>query len=360
MIELNEMLDLINRFFRNTSTKTLTIGGIVGSHPLSHVMDIATGIVPFEQILILEGCSDFCYLPKRFISNYIPFSYVFSDVIVEHVQPETLFPINFYQQNLPYVKTVNEKLINHYEMIIINNAHLIDGELLQQLINTFPRKCVAIVDPYDIGGEQFMDVPGIVDCLEKQSPIIGMARNLWGINTRAIDKHARGSVSTGKVTRKGIGKLDGRMYVCDDHEFITTAQSQQQRQHLRKGQRFFITDDRSFTALDDANQLHVLTKNMMLIMYRANTTSPLPQQFRLYHARHIIRLEIAYDNMRHYPNEHDYHIKVKPANVLSIAESRYHRYVNTALVCTKEISTRELYSVMKNSINLTICKVKGM
>jgi hypothetical protein len=98
---------------------------------------------------------------------------------------------------------------------------------------------------------------------------------------------------------------------------------------------------------------------MMLIMNRANLNSPIPQQFRLYHSKQIIRLDIEYDTTQHYLNERDYHIQVKPANVLTPNEAKYHRYLNTVLVITKELSKREMYSVMKNSVNLAICTMKG-
>jgi hypothetical protein len=98
---------------------------------------------------------------------------------------------------------------------------------------------------------------------------------------------------------------------------------------------------------------------MMLIMNRANIGSPIPQQFRLYHSKETIRLDVEYDDIQHYPNEHDYHIRVKPANILTPEDARYHRYLNTVLVVTKDVPKREMYSVMKNSVNLAICRVKG-
>ena len=360
IIELNELIDLLNRFFHDTAHRMLMIGGIVGSHPLSHVLDVATGYTEFNNILTLEGCADFCYLPKRFVSTYLPFSYVFYEMYVSSLQPDTLFPFQFYQHNIPCVKMINRGFYQKFPIVIINNAHLIEMEYIKQLVETCNWKCILIGDPFDLGGEEFMYAPCIVESLEKQSPIVGMARKLWGFSTHAIDKRVPGHVSSGKVTRKGIGKLDGRMYLCDNPELINQAQSQQMKQSLRKGQRFLVTDDRLYTTIDDTKQTHIITKNMMLVMQRANSLSPIPQQFRLYHSKQIIRLDIEYETAKHYFNERDYHVKVKPANVLSIQDARYHRYLNTVLACTGEVPKRELYSVMKNSVNLAICHVKGM
>ena len=359
MIELNEMTDLLERFFHDTSHRMLMIGGIVGTHLLSHVLNAATEIYPFERILTLEGCADYCYIPKRFIPNYIPYSYIFYDMYVPTVDHEEVFPVHFYQEKIPCVKMIHHSMYQKYPIVIINNAHLIDIEMIQQLVETCRWKIVLIGDPFDIGGEEFMQVPCVVSCLEKQSPIVGMARKLWDISTYAIDKRAPGNVTHGKVTRKGIGKLDGRMYISNDMEIVQSANQQQRMQTFRKGLRFLVTDDRLSIALDDTKQQHVITKNMMLIMNRANLNSPIPQQFRLYHSKQIIRLDIEYDTTQHYLNERDYHIQVKPANVLTPNDAKYHRYLNTVLVITKELSKREMYSVMKNSVNLAICTMKG-
>lgn len=359
LVELNEMTDLLYRFFHESSHRMLMIGGIVGTHLLSHVLDAATEVYPFERVLTLEGCADYCYIPKRFVPNYIPYSYIFYDMYVPTLHEEEIFPVKFYQENFPTVKMIHHSMYQQYPIVIVNNAHLIDIEIIQQLVETCRWKIVLIGDPFDIGGEEFMQVPCLTTCLEKQSPIIGMARKLWDISTYAIDKRAPGNVTNGKVTRKGIGKMDGRMYITNDLEIVQNAQQQQRMQTFRKGLRFLVTDDRLSVAFDETKQQHVVTKNMMLIMNRANLNSPIPQQFRLYHSKQIIRLDIEYDHVQHYLNERDYHIRVKPANVLTPSDAKYHRYLNTVLVVTKEVPKREMYSIMKNSVNLAICTVKG-
>ena len=217
-----------------------------------------------------------------------------------------------------------------------------------------------IGDPFDIGGEPFTNMPTIIECLEKQSPTIGMARKLYGISTYAIDKKAPGNVTNGKVTRKGIGRLDGRTYLCKDLEIVQTVQEQQRKQPFRKGLRFFVTDDRIHTIMEErTKEAYHITKNALLIMGRTNASSVIPQAFQIHHSKHVIRCDVQYDHITLFPNEWDYRVKVKPANVLSLEDAKHHRYFNTVLVCNGEVSKRELYSVMKNSVNLAICQIKG-
>lgn len=361
VIELNELIDLLHRFFDHGSYETLMIGGIVGSHPLSHVLDVATDLVDFENILIVEGCEDFCYIPKKPIPNYIPYQQLFIDMFVPNVKPYNPFEPKLWDQNQPHIKAVDQEHIRRFQLVVINNAHLIEPELLRMIVDVCKWKCVLIGDPFDVGGEPYMDAPTIVNCLEKQSPIIGMARKLWGVPTYAIDKKAPGNVTSGKVTRRGIGRLDGRTYISNHLELVQTIQDQQRKQTFRKGQRVFVTDERIHNVMDEQDhQLQHITKNALLIMGRTNSTSSLPQQFQIHHSKRSVRCDIIYDHIEKYPNEWDYRIKVKPANVLSVADARYHRYFNTVLVCIGDISKRELYSVMKNSVNLAICTVKGV
>lgn len=361
IIELNEMIDMLSNFFHNTSHRMLMIGGIVGSHPLSHVLDVVTEQLNFDNVLILDGCADFAYIPKKFIGNYLPYQYMFADMYVPNVSQPVPFGVSLWKQSIPTVRTINQQKMNQYEVVIVNNAHLIEMDYLRMIIEASKWKCVLIGDPYDIGGEDFMHAPCIVDCLEKQSPIVGMARKLWDIPTKAIDKHVPGNVMSGKVTRKGIGKSDGRMYICNNLDILEYAHAQQMKQDFRKGQKFFVTDERIHHVVDeDKEQTHVINKNCMLVMHRANSLSPIPQQFRLYHSKKIIRLEIEYDTVQHLHNELDYHIRVKPGNVLTSKDARYHRYIETVLVCSgEELPKRYLYSAMKNSVNLAICTVKG-
>lgn len=361
VIELNELIDLTNRFFDHGAYPTLTIGGIVGSHPLSHILDVATDMVPFESILIIEGCEDFCYIPKKPIPNYIPYQQLFIDMFVENVKPYDPFAPRLWEENQPKIKAVDQEFIRRFQLVIINNAHLIEPEMLRMIVDVCKWKSVLIGDPFDVGGEPFMDAPTIVNCLEKQSPIIGMARKLWGVPTYAIDKKAPGTVNSGRVTRKGIGKLDGRTYISNHLDLVQAVQNQQRKQAFRKGQKFFVTDDRIYNIMEEKNhQLQHITKNALLIMGRTNSLSQIPQQFQIHHSKYTIRCDVIYDHIGTYPNEWDYRIKVKPANILSVADAKYHRYFNTVFVCIGDVSKRELYSVMKNSVNLTLCGVKGV
>lgn len=360
VIELNELIDMTTNFFYNHSHKSMVIGGIVGSHPLSHVLDVATGITDFTNILVIEGCMDFTYIPKRMIQNYVPYQYLIIDQYVSSLSEPEPFQVRLWEQRLPTVKAIETKFLRQFDYVIINNAHLIDAQYVQGFVDLCRNKCVVIVDPFDIGGEHFSNVPTLIETLEKQSPIVGMARRLYDIPTRMIDKHVPGNVVSGRLNRNGIGRSDGRMYVSNNIPIVEEASSKMRKQPFRHGQRYFVTDEHVHIIYDtEAKTHHHIMKNAMLIMQRA-TSSTNQHIVRIYHSKQNLKMYLEYDHIQHHVNEYDYHIQVKPANVLSTQDARYHRYLNTALIPTANITNRELYSVMKNSVNLTICEVRGV
>ena len=358
VIELNEMIDLLNRFFHYSSEKHLVIGGIVGSHPLTYVLDTVTGFTTFDNVLILEGCADFAYIPKQFMNNYIPYQYILEDAYVEDINPPQPFVFDLWEKKLPTMKRVNRNFIKSFDVVIVNNAHLIEPQFRGMIGEAANMKCIFIGDPYDIGGEEFSYAPVITDCLEKQSAIVGMARNLYDVSTRMLDKRVPGDVKNGKISRRGIGKLDGKMYVSNNAKLVEAYQNEYRKIPFRKGQRFFVTDDRVQYVFEEDNKTkHVIYKNTMLQMQKATAVAQ-PNIMCLYHSKKSIKAYIEYDNKEKFPNERDYHILVKPANILTVDDARYHRYLDTVLIFTGELTRRQLYSVMKNSVNLTICDMK--
>ena len=358
IIEINEMIDLISRFMRDSACKNLVIGGLVGSHPLSYALDVVTETIDFEDILILEGCADFCYINKPFVKNYIPYYYALKNVYGGSLCDDDIpFSRTLFQNRIYTKKVVNEDFINKFEFVIINNAHLIDLVYLDEIVKLSKWKCITIVDPFDIYGEHFLYATTIVDTLEKQSPIIGFARKLYGYNTY-IDKNVPGDIKAGKITRRGVGKIDGRMHVCDDSDIVNEANQLQIKRPFKRGQRLFVTDNRLEEVTDDSKETHIITNTSMIVVERAISVNSIPNYLRIYHSRNIFRGFVKYYDPYSIGSD-VYDITVKPANVLHINDSIYHRYMNTVVSQSKGLTKRELYSITKNSVNMILCDVKG-
>ena len=255
------------------------------------------------------------------------------------------------------VPLINVNLIKQYSIVIINNAHLIDSMYIEAIYCNTPIKCVIIVDPFDIGGEQYNPLTVVTTYIKQPKPIC-LARQLYGYET-ILDKKVPGDVKYGKITRRGIGRLDGKMHICDNEEIVKDVQMNQYNKPLKKGQRLFITDNKHHIAGDNNGDKHVLSKNMMLIVEKHVNQDYFPSYFRPYQYRYVFKQYVRYDNVEKTRDQVS-DIAVKPANVLNIIDASHHRYMNTIFTYTNEhIPKRYLYSVIKNSVNLTICELKG-
>lgn len=357
IIEINEMIDLMSRFMKDSASRNLIVGGLVGSHPLSHALEVATETFDFEDILILEGCPDFCYVNKPFVKNYIPYYYALTNIYTGSINNDIPFGGYLLHKRICTKLVVNEPFIRKFKFVIINNAHLIDLVYLDAIVKAGSWKCITIVDPFDVGGEHFLYAATIVDTLEKQSPVIGFARKLYGYNTY-IDKKIPGDIKAGKITRRGVGKIDGRMHVCDDIDIVNEANQLQIKRPFKRGQRLFVTDNILEEVMDDSKERHIIAKNSMLVIERAISGNSIPNYLRIYHSRNVFRGFVRYYTSGSI-GANAYDLVVKPANVLHINDSIYHRYMNTVVSQSKGLSKRELYSITKNSVNMILCDVKG-
>lgn len=361
IIEPHELIDITNNFFHDPFKRDLIVGGLAGTNIFHDIIDTATGYTDFENILMLDGCADYCYAIKPYVKNYIPYHYIFNDQFIGGTNKidmgKVMATSSMFSVEHRMIPLINLDLIKRYPVVIINNAHLIDPIYVETISACSPIKCIIIVDPFDIGGEQF-DPLTVVSTYTKQPKPICLARQLYGYET-AIDKKIPGNVKYGKITKRGVGKLDGKMHICDNEDIVREVQNNQYNKPLKKGQRLFITDERHHIAGDTNGDTHVLSKNMMLIVEKAVSKEYFPSYFRPYQYRYSFKQFVRYDNI---PKTRDQvsNIAVKPANILNVYDASHHRYMNTVFTYTTDhIPKRHLYSVMKNSVNLTICELRG-
>jgi hypothetical protein len=249
------------------------------------------------------------------------------------------------------------QILQNYSVIIINDTHLIPNIYLDAICQNFIGKIICIVDPFDIYGEAYSNVPTVVDSFNKITPINALARETYGIDTRIINKKAKGIISTTKMGIRSIGKIDNKQYITKDPEIIDTVRHKQLRVPIRKNHKVLVTGDSLYESLNSnsVTKHNVVTKNSMIVVDTVQT-KPL-MRLRIYSSSRTFYGDLVYIDepfVRHKCN-----ILCKPANILSVDESAYHRYKHSVLVSTdsSHFTPRERYSILKNSMNLTIVKI---
>jgi hypothetical protein len=352
VIELNQMLDMLTDFFNSMHQRQITVGGCVGTTIIKDVLDTATAFCQFEKILVIEGCNDYVMSTKIPIVNYIYYADLFAEVICDGIIPWDPFKPAIMNPKHEYRKYVDTVVLGYYDAIVISNAHQIPKEYLNMIYHNFSGKIVTIVDPFDINGEEYCGVPTIVDTLQKQSLLIATARKLYDIDTRAIEKRSKGILVQRKINRRSIGKMDECQYITDDAGFAESIRMKQYQTNLRRNHKVFVTSEHLFMYPDSIGGRRCVTANSLLIAF--NTTSKPLQRFRIHSSKLLVNAEISYklDVPAHI-------MRVIPANILTVPQSCYHRYHHSVFIQTTSDrrTKRYYYSLLKNSTNLTICRI---
>ena len=205
-----------------------------------------------------------------------------------------------------------------------------------------------IFDQYEAGAEHFIGFSSIVDTLTKQSAITALARQIYNVSTRSIDKSVRCSVRNAKIQRRSIGKNDGSQYITNDKWLAEELWDKQRNQPFRKGQRLLVTDTRIKRNIDLDGRIYTITKDTMLVV----DTVPIRGKrikLRIWNTKYVFESEVSYQNDLKLEA-----IRVRPANIILINEVRYHKFPNTVLVVNNELTPREKYVLLKNTHNLVV------
>ena len=346
------MIDFLTNFFNSNSNRQITVGGCIGTTIVKDVIDAATAYCQFEKLLVIEGCNDYVMSVRIPVVNYIYYADLFAEVITDGMLQWNPFKPAIMNPKHEYRKYVDTTLLRYYECVVINNAHLIPQDYLNQILSNFSGKIVCIVDPFDIEGETYASYPVVVDTLQKQSVLSATARNLYNIETRSINKKIRCGLDRRKINRRSIGKMDDCQYITDDKDFCELIRLKQYQTSLRRNHKLLVTSDHIFVYPDSQGGRKCITKNALLVAF--NTSSRPLQRFRIHSSKLMINAEVSYTM-----NEPSHIIGVKPANILMVEESIHHRYHHTVFVQTKTTfkTKRYYYSLLKNSNNLTICRI---
>lgn len=347
-IEISEMIDLLENHFSPKwgSEQVMVVGGIAGTAIFKHAIHACMKSYDFQHILVVDGCQDYIGLLRKPVHNYIYYMDMFMSEPIpsleEKMRPFHKFPMEMLGG---YRYHIQENLIYQYKAMIINNAHLIPDEFLSAIHKYFPGVILEIVDPLDLNGIDFHNIPTLYDSLTKQSPLIAMARSMFGIESRAIDRKVRGDFKQVKMSRRSIGKLDANQYVTNSPMILKQIQDKQIQSQFRRNQKFIVDSDEIRIVSDQNNCLATIgPKTMLSIM----TVSKPLMKLRIHSSAREFYSTLSYRNTQK-------SMYVKPANILSIDDAIFHRFQSLVVVLGEEpMTNRVWYSLLKIANTITI------
>lgn len=355
IIEINEMIDYLEKFF-NSSRKEAVVGGIAGTQIERYVIDAATATTSFPKILVVNGCQDYIGMMKEPLPNVLFWADLFVMDIVDPLIPYDPWKPKIRNPEAEYVQRVNTRLLSGYDVILIFNTHLIPSCSLKAISDNFSGQIVYVSDPLEYNGREIAwrlgidDFPVISDHLEKVSPMIALARSVFGFDTRAIDRKVKGTLTeANKIGKRSIGKIDDKQYVTNDYELLKEIQQRQYDAPFRKNQKVMVNENMIDVMLENGVRKATLTANSMLVMQ--NPTSKPLMKLRLYNSKIIYAADVTYAEGVMKPKGT---ISVKPANIIHVSRLTHHRFNNVVFVLGDHTHKTEQYTVLKNSNNVII------
>lgn len=352
ILQLNELVDTLEDFVSDVNQRSFYIGGMVGCQPFKIAIECILGKSEFQNICVIEGCQDYIGMSKVSPCNN---HFYYADIIVETKIPD-FGPCEGYDHGylvwnplkLSYKYHVDFSQIGKFDYLIINDAQLIPPEILNVIQKSYPGKMVVIFDPFEAGAEHFLGYQCITDSLSKQSVITALARQIYDVPTRSIDKSVRCSVREAKIQRRSIGKNDGSQYITNDKWVADEVWEKQINSPFRKGQRLWVTDTRICRKIDLDGKVYTITKDSLLVV----DTVPIRGKvlkLRVWNTKFVFESQVTYKNVMDIGV-----IRVRPANIILTNEVRYHKFPNTVLVASDMVSARERYVLLKNTHNLVV------
>ena len=356
IVEISQLIAMIEDFMIREDQYSMDIGGCVGTGLFRLTLDTVTQFYDFHHILVIEGCQDFVEMMKQRLPNHIFYGEaVYTELDDFFMKRDRELP-EFMRSDYNY-KTI-AKDFNNYDMIIINDAHLIPEPILQMIHDKFYHKIISLVDPFDYDSEKWMYVPTVVDSLSKLSMIQAFARKLYNIETRAIDKNILcGFKDVGNVSIRSVGKQDKHQYVTPSADIIDMVNSRR-KMYLHRGQKI-ICRNRFIEVLTGEDKMdHIFTNNTLGVLTSNKMFANGMYNVKLHNSKHDVNCDLTMDidESKHYKSF------VEPANIISIDTMRYHKFNSIQLVLPVDsehgITIREFYSVLRNTNNLTIGHLK--
>lgn len=349
IVSISEMIDLLECFMEDNSWHHIVVGEMAGCHLFKHVTDVVIHPeigVPFNQTLVVEGCQDYIGLSKKVLPNHIFYAEAFGEDVVDGLTPYDPFKPKILNPSPEYQIRINTDRLKDYELIIIRDAHLIPEYYMRAILSSFNGKIISLVDPFDINGDMYLNACTMVDTMNKVSPLQAMARSIYNVDSY-VDRKVPGTVTDKHFSRRQIGRIDDKQYITNKLSLLDEIQYKQYITNMRKHQKMLVISDRLHYCQDiKTNRIYPLVKNSLCEL--VSPRLPL-MRLKLHSFKSIIAGDISY--FEHCSPEC---IRVKPANILTIEESCYHRYNTSVLLSDDNITPRQRYSVLKNSNNVIV------
>lgn len=347
-VQISEMIDLLEDHFSPKwgCEHSLTVGGIAGTAIFKHAIHACLKSHDFNKILVVDGCQDYIGLLRKPVMNYIYYMNVFKSIeipaIEVQMQPFHKFPMEMISG---YRYQIREDLIYRYEALIINNAHLIPDSFLKAFDDYFPASVLKIVDPLDVNGIDFHSIPTLYDSLSKQSPLIAMARSMYGIDTRVIDRKVRTDFRRIKMGKRSIGRLDANQYVTNSDYILKQIQEKQMKSQFRRNQKFIVATDEISLYKDQTGQIITVGPKTM---FSISSVSKPQMKLRIHSSTSEFYTNLTYRNTSK-------RLYVKPANMLSIDDAFHHRFQSLVVVLGEEpMTNRAWYSLLKIANQISV------
>lgn len=349
VIEIRDMIDLIENHVHGTwgTDNTLIVGGVAGTSIFKNTIHACMRYTDFIHILVLDGCRDYIGLLRKPMDNYLYYMDLFRSI---HIPSRETLEHPFYKPALKLKERseiiLEETKLIGYDILIIHHAELIPKEYLDVLRNTFHGRILIIVDPLDVNGESYVGVPTITDSLSKQSTLITLARSIWNIDTRSIDRKVKSDFKEVKMSKRSIGKIDTNQYVTNSDWILESVRDKQLHANFRRNQKFMTMNNDVQFFCDQQGAPITIGQNTMLSI---STASKPLMKVRIHSSTRQFYTNLSY-------TDDGYGLYVKPANILSIKDTLHHRFQSLIVVLGEEPpSSREWYSLMKiaNTISFT-------
>ena len=360
VVEVDQMISLIHDFVVTSNDKAMVVGGVAGTEIERFAIEGMTEVHDFHKILIIQCCQDYMGIMK----NPIPNVKFMGDILLPDILDHPFQRINPFKPRVenPDVKfgvKINFDLLNRYEGIVILNAHLMPNQMAADIMEKGPGPQLYVVDPIE---DQFWsrmtfhieNLPVITDTLLKVSPMIALARDTIGVDTRAINNKIKGSLTQiNKMSRRTVGKIDDKQYVCCDYELLEDIKRKQEESPFRKNQKVIVhgTID---VMVDDSNERQTLMSGSMLVVHNAGSR-PL-MRLRLWNSKIIYATNIVYGKSYNRWMTGKSDVIVDAANIINTYDFMRHRYQHSVFINTENAraSKDTMYSLLKNSNNVTI------
>lgn len=351
----HEMIDMVTDYLAGPSNEPLYIGAMIGTQVFKHVLDISLNYTDFGHMLIMEGIQDFIGMRKESqYSNHIFYAERFHNELIELSKDRSTIQKFFKDKdNIKNIPVLDNDI--HADILIINDAHMIPRLYLDQILSRAHTKIILIVDPFDINGEPYSNVYTVTETLTASSNLIAKARQLYDVETYAIDKKVYSVLDTDKLSKRSIGKIDDNQYVTNDESLQYEINLRQVSSGFKKKQKILIMDDHiiSSPSVSDEPVNHecILTKHSLAYIMGVDKNSPYVR-LRPHSYKQSLFGRPTYDL-----SNDDKTIHCTPANLLSINESAYHRFQHIICVVGENpLTIRQMYSLLKDTNHLTIVK----